>query len=48
MELRKDIILFPGGKRKAFTLSYDDGVIQDKRFIELHKQDRLHFKGDRP
>jgi len=41
MELRKDIILFPDGKRKAFTLSYDDGVIQDKRFIELLKKYNL-------
>lgn len=24
------------------------GWVSDKRFIELHKQDRLHFKGDRP
>lgn len=26
---------FPGGKSKAFTISYDDGVIQDKPLIEL-------------
>lgn len=26
---------FPNGLEKAFTLSYDDGVIADKRFIEL-------------
>lgn len=26
-------ILFPEGKKKAFTMSYDDGVIQDKRLI---------------
>ena len=26
---------FPGGKPKAFTLSYDDGVEQDVKFIEL-------------
>ena len=25
---------FPGGKPKAFTLSYDDGVVEDVRFIE--------------
>lgn len=30
-----DRLLWPGGKRKAFTLSYDDGVTQDIRFIEL-------------
>lgn len=27
--------LYPGKKRKAFTLSYDDGVKQDIRFVEL-------------
>lgn len=27
--------LFPGGKSKAFNVSYDDGVIQDIRFVEL-------------
>ncbi|MFQ9510904.1 MAG: polysaccharide deacetylase family protein [Lachnospiraceae bacterium] len=38
MDLRQDIPLYPGGKRKAFTLSYDDGVVQDKKFLELCKQ----------
>lgn len=28
---------FPEGKAKALTLSYDDGVIQDKRLIEILK-----------
>lgn len=27
--------LYPGGKTKAFNVSYDDGVIQDIRFVEL-------------
>ena len=27
--------LYPGGKTKAFNISYDDGVIQDIRFVEL-------------
>jgi len=26
---------FPGGKKKAFTMSYDDGVIQDRRLVDL-------------
>lgn len=26
---------FPGGKSKAFTLSFDDGVTEDRRFIEI-------------
>lgn len=29
------IMRFPGGKSKAFTMSYDDGVEQDIRLIEL-------------
>ncbi len=27
--------LFPGGKKKTLTLSYDDGTIHDRRFVEL-------------
>ena len=27
--------LYPGGKNKAFNISYDDGVVQDIRFVEL-------------
>jgi len=30
--------LFPEGKEKCLTLSYDDGVTQDKRLIELFNQ----------
>ena len=29
------IDLFPGGKRKAVTLSYDDGVVHDRRLVEI-------------
>ena len=29
---------FPGGKSRALTLSYDDGVIQDLRFIEIMRK----------
>lgn len=29
---------FPGGKRKAFTLSYDDGWPQDRRLISMMNQ----------
>lgn len=36
MNKRKDRYLrFPGGKSKVLTLSYDDGVIQDVRMVEL-------------
>lgn len=31
-------MLWKDGKKKAFTLSYDDGVIHDRRFIELLKK----------
>ena len=27
--------LFPGGKKKAFNITYDDGVLQDIRFVEI-------------
>lgn len=35
MRKRMDSLVFPGGKSKAFTLSYDDGVTQDRRLAEL-------------
>lgn len=35
LRLREDIPLFPGGRRKAFTLSSDDGVSQDRRLASL-------------
>ena len=35
MGKRFDTLLFPGHKAKAFTLSYDDGVVQDKKLIEM-------------
>lgn len=35
MGKRFDTLVFPGGKSKAFTLSYDDGVVQDRRLAEL-------------
>lgn len=31
-------MVFPGGKSKAFTTSYDDGVKQDKRLLALMNQ----------
>ncbi len=34
---------FPGGLKKAFTMSYDDGVRQDRRLIEL--MDKYKVKG---
>jgi len=33
--MRYRFMQFPGGKSKAVTLSYDDGVIQDKRFSDI-------------
>lgn len=38
MDLRMDILLFPGGRSKVFTLSFDDGVVQDRRFVEMLKK----------
>lgn len=38
MSKRFDALVFPGGKTKAFTLSYDDGVIQDRRLAELFRR----------
>lgn len=38
MGKRFDTLLFPGGKSKAFTLSYDDGVVQDRRLAALFRQ----------
>ncbi len=38
-----DDIIFPGGKRKAFTASYDDGTIHDRRLIEIF--DKYGVKG---
>ena len=32
---------FPGGKKKALTLSYDDGVEQDIRLIDIMKKNGL-------
>ncbi len=38
MGRRFDTMLFPGGKSRAFTLSYDDGVRQDRRLAELFRR----------
>lgn len=35
--------LYPYGKRKAFNVTYDDGVLQDIRFVKLLNQ--YHLKG---
>lgn len=35
--------LYPGGKRKAFNITYDDGILQDLRFVEL--MNRYGLKG---
>ncbi len=38
MGKRFDSLLFPGKKSKVFTLSYDDGVVQDRRLVQLFDQ----------
>ncbi len=35
---QEDRPLFPGGRRKAFTVSSDDGVTQDRRLTELMRK----------
>lgn len=35
MGRRFDSLVFPGGKSKACSLSYDDGVVQDRRLADL-------------
>ncbi|MCH4888421.1 polysaccharide deacetylase [Acidaminobacter sp. JC074] len=32
---------FPGKKKKAVTFSYDDGILQDKRFVEILNKYKL-------
>ncbi len=32
---------FPGGKKKALTFSYDDGVVADKRLVEVFRKNGL-------
>ena len=38
MGKRFDSLVFPGGKSRAFTLSYDDGVVQDRRLAEIFRK----------
>ena len=38
MGKRFDSLVFPGGKSQAFTLSYDDGVVQDRRLAEIFRK----------
>ena len=35
--------LYPGGKKKAFNITFDDGVLQDVRFVDL--MNRYGIKG---
>ncbi len=35
MALRRDVLLFPEGRKRALTFSYDDAVTQDLRFLEM-------------
>ena len=34
-------MLFPGGRAKALTLSYDDGVEQDERLVDIMSKNGL-------
>ncbi len=33
--IKYQLLKFPGGKSKAVTLSYDDGVVEDIRFSDV-------------
>lgn len=35
---------FPGGKIKAFTMSYDDGVEQDVKLIEIMRNNGIKVR----
>lgn len=37
MGKRFDTLIFPGGKSKACTFSYDDGVVQDRRLTKIFR-----------
>ena len=41
--MNRYFVRFPGFRRKALTLSYDDGVLQDRKLIEI--MDRYGIKG---
>ena len=41
MGLRLDRILFPGGREKAVTFSFDDAVIEDRKMTALLKKYQL-------
>ena len=36
------LMRFPGFKKKAFTVSYDDGTIHDRRMLEIMTNNRVH------
>lgn len=43
MNYRKKSLIFPGGRTKALTMSYDDGITQDKKLIQIF--DKYGIKG---
>ena len=40
-------MLWKDGKKKALTLSYDDGTIHDRRFIDLLKKMLIYNPDER-
>ena len=38
MGLRRDLLLFPQGRKRALTFSYDDAVTQDVRLVRMLNQ----------
>ena len=39
--MTKILKLFPGANKKAFTLSYDDGITQDRKLLEIFNRYNL-------
>lgn len=38
LRLREDILLWPGGKKKCCTLSFDDGTVEDERICRMLRE----------
>lgn len=42
LRLRRDMMLWPGGREKCLTLSFDDGTVEDVRICTLLRSHGLH------
>lgn len=41
LRLREDILLWPGGRKKCCTLSFDDGTVEDERICRMLRERSL-------